>query len=805
MPRLTARLRDAYAAFREGKRLRTADVVDATVRPWEETRTRYHVAQAYAELLTRFSRLPKIASSRNAIACASTPLRVYRVKSGGRKSAWQTKQITRGQWRSLLPGAGVRARKALDAGAENIEEITEQEHPLVKLLREVNPRSNTFELIETTQHGVGLTGNGYIAKVRDESGQGPPTELWTLPPQHVEIIPDRQSNTMVGGYRYGRSYEIERVYKPTDVIHVLQYNPFNPYYGMGDLVAMLSDVDLSNQFNEAAHAMLKNGAQPGLIVSGKDIATREVAKQMESVFNGKHTGAFNWFRTMFLWRDVKVDKLDVTEGAVKFLLEPSRAVKELVAAGFDMPVSVLLADESSLASSSSQEPRWKKTAIVPRLRRIEDKLNEDLVPEFEGFTEGQVFVRFDNPVEEDMDALYTRVSTAVTADWMTPNDARRAVGLDPLEDETADQLKRQMPVPDPFGGGGFGNGDDLGGGGGKGDEAAEAEGGKRLVRGDDPPQREGVGGGVLSGRGGVAHHGGGGEQPGDDAGHSKGHARLILPFTKALRTAKGTDAWLMLHGSERCCKDDDRLGRHRRKRPGDAGLERAIAAWMRDAGAVVAAALTEGRPMDSVTEELGRTFAQATGEPIEEVFGDGFNEGIERVLAVRPQLAETAVSFDLKPQRAMDFLAGYRIRLKDSVMDSVSGRVNQVLQESLGEGGSIADATTALRAEFDHLSGYAAERIARTETSRAYGAGNVAGWRELPGVTHKQWLLSSAPCEMCADLYARRPVVRLEEPFARVGETFGGVMVTYADVQTATLHPNDSCAVTFKFEDEVEG
>lgn len=802
--KLTARLLAAASAFREGKRLRTFDVVDATVRPHEEQR-RYYARSQFFELMNRYGRYIKVAASRTATAVASTPLRVYRY-TDGQKSSWNAKALTRGRHVALRKSAGFYAGKMLGDTEDDVEEIDDPQHPLVRLLHEVNGRDNGYQLLEDTQLALGLVGNAYWAIVRN--GGGEPDELWPLQPQWVEVIPSRSSETTVGGYRYGRGHDIERVYAPEDVIHFRQPNPIDPYYGMGDLAACWQDADLSNLINEAAVALLKNGAQPGVIISGEGIATEANAKQMESTVNAKHRGASNWYRTLFLWRKVDVKVVEIPKGAVDFLALPADKVREVIANCFDMPVSALTQDASSLASTESQDQRWKRTGIVPRLKRIEDQINARLVPHFAEGTAGRLFVAFDNPVAEDETVTGTVTVSLFTGDLITRNEGRARMGYEPVDD--GDQFKSDYaPAFDPLGG--FGNGNSPGGGRGEGEPDPEAEGGKRLVHRDDPAAPGGDGGGVLPGRGGVADVPGKGAAPGGDHGNREG-VRLILPFTKSLRTAKGTDAHLILRGPfgdanahERCCKDDDRLRPHRRAKPGDEGMERAVSRWMRTAGDVVAAALADGRPMDSVREELGRTFMEATGEPIESVFGEGFNEGIGRVLAVRPALGESAVTFDARPERAVQFLQGYRIRLKDAVLDSMSDRVNVVLQESIGEGGSIADATTALRAEFDHLSGYGAERIARTETSRAYGMGNIAGWKELPGVTHKEWLLSSAPCDMCAELHARRPVVRLDEPFAQVGEVFGGVMVTYAPVYTATLHPNDSCAVTFKFEDEVEG
>lgn len=808
---LTERFSHAWSALR-GKRIRDArELYTATVRVQDEQRQGRYAKPVMKELIARYGKYVKVAASRTATAVASTRLRVFRtVDPGKRRSAWECKALPRVEVLRLRKSAGRFAGKAMNL-SDNIEEVTDAEFPLIRLLDQANPFDNGFELLEKTQLNLSLLGNAYWAMVMGP-GSRVPDEVWVLPAQDVEIIPDRTN--FIAGYRYGRSHEIERVYPPEDIIQFKQWNPHDPWYGMSDLAACLEDADLSVLFTQAAMAMLRNGAQPGVIVTAKN-ATQAQAREIEESLNRKHGGAWNWFRTRVLTGDVDVHFADVSEGATKFLALPSDKVREVIANCFDMPVSALTQDGSSLASTESQDSRWMKWGIMPRCRRIEDQLNARLVPFYADLIAGRLFVQFDNPVDEDETALYTRLSTAVTADWLTPNDARIEAGFEPVVSENADKLKRDMPQPDPFafglGGGGPPNGsgsnqrqDDTEGGGGEPEEDEPVlerdDSGKSGRRGqDNPPGGRGL-----------------------DAPDGRGRpvkADPPLPGKTDVRQLTDTD---LLFGADHgpCCKKPSKAAGDFLK-PGDAedlaaALRKFFAA---DAARAILKAVEEGRAPDM--DGIAVRFDEMTRKAVERIFGQGFAVGADMVNRVRPGAA-TILSFDVTNQQAVDFFSTYHIRLRESVIRTMTDRLvkavtspfddrpafvapqslNEALQVAIQEGDSLSGAITRMRNEFGEMSGIAAERIARTEMQRGYGAGKVAAWKQVPGITHKRWLLSAQPCAMCRELAATRPVVEIDKPFATVGEVVGGVLITYADVYTNTLHPNDSCGMSMVFEDE---
>lgn len=125
-------------------------------------------------------------------------------------------------------------------------------------------------------------------------------------------------------------------------------------------------------------------------------------------------------------------------------------------------------------------------------------------------------------------------------------------------------------------------------------------------------------------------------------------------------------------------------------------------------------------------------------------------------------------------------------------LDAALAKTRQELTEGIvNRGEALTAITKRIGAIFDGAETYRARRIAWTETSRAVHAaqeqaaiasGVVTGWR---------WLLSSDACPICVAIAARCPAVRLEHPFAVIGDN-----PHYATVKFPPAHPHCNCSLT---------
>ena len=187
----------------------------------------------------------------NAKAVASTPLRLYsRKPKRGTKRLFPTRAVSPRRKGYLIgqsqqqPSPLV-SRKAAEFG-DDFEEVLD--HPILTLLRTVNPWLNgySFSLLRMIYWQV--VGNAYVHIVHNRA-TGLPETLWPMPSQWVKIVPSRTE--FVSGYIYGHGTENERKFQPDEVIHFKTPNPRDLYYGLGVIEAGWPAIKM----NDAAHAM----------------------------------------------------------------------------------------------------------------------------------------------------------------------------------------------------------------------------------------------------------------------------------------------------------------------------------------------------------------------------------------------------------------------------------------------------------------------------------------------------------------------------------------------------------------------
>jgi len=144
--------------------------------------------------------------------------------------------------------------------------------------------------------------------------------------------------------------------------------------------------------------------------------------------------------------------------------------------------------------------------------------------------------------------------------------------------------------------------------------------------------------------------------------------------------------------------------------------------------------------------------------------------------------------------------------------ESINGNSSDVLRDQLYEGmengEGIRELTDRIEALYDGWEGYRAERIARTESARAYSNGHIAAWKSTGVVDNKVWVAAADACPFCLDMDGT--VVSLDATFMDEGESqdieWNGKDISlsqdYSDVKGPPLHPNCRCAIVGELSEE---
>ena len=326
----------------------------------------------------------------------------------------------------------------LKAGDQIIEE-----HPLIDLLMRPNPLQSYSEFFSSLFGYVLLSGNAYILKTG--SDMGAPKELHQLRPDRINIkgsgkpIPEKYEY-MVNG-RVANTYMIDQENGFSELKHIKLWNPLDDYYGLSPMSAAAVEVDQFNMSSKHNVNLLQNGARPSgaVIFKPQDDAgfavnlSESQRQQLITDMNNRFTGANNAGRPMLLegdfdWKEMGLSPKDMDFATLKHMSATD------IALCFGVP-SQLVGVPDSQTYSNVAEARLAlyEETIIPHLRKISSDLNEWLVPLFDDRLELELDIDSIAALSERVRKTYENVTSAVREGFMTRNEARERIGLEPLD------------------------------------------------------------------------------------------------------------------------------------------------------------------------------------------------------------------------------------------------------------------------------------------------------------------------------------------------------------------------------------
>jgi len=301
------------------------------------------------------------------------------------------------------------------------------DHPLLTLLRQVNPVHNAHDLWELTTLYQEVHGSAYWLLDFD-AGLGVPRAIWPLPSQ--QVIPRRatDSTNLVDYYEY-RTGAITQRFSPHEIIHFRYPDPRDPYCsGLSPLRAAFESAALHSQFLAYKRSIWDNAALPGVILSPTEVISEEERDRLEARWNQKFRRGGNG-RVLVAESGLNVNVVASSLADVAALAEAGATQKD-IAVAFGVPLS-FLSTETNLANLQAADHQHASKAIRPRLKRRDEKLNEQLIPLYD--PTGRLFLAADDPVGEDQDRDLKQQESDLKYGVRCINEVRADRGLEPVE------------------------------------------------------------------------------------------------------------------------------------------------------------------------------------------------------------------------------------------------------------------------------------------------------------------------------------------------------------------------------------
>jgi HK97 family phage portal protein len=374
------------------------------------------------ELLAELKGVAWTCASINAAVCAAYPPRLY-VTTHDRQPP------PRCLTRALLPAEErrLRGRTDLPARLTKAAQVAEVlDHPLLTLLKQVNPLHNAFDLWELTTLYQEVHGSAYWYLAPGPLGI--PAEIWVLPSQNMSPWRAPDSRNVVDAYVY-RTGSREQRFRPEEIVHFRYPNPRDPYTaGLSPLRACFEQVSLVSDYAAFKQAKFENRAIPDAIVSPDEVLGEEERDRLEAQWNQKfRRGGAG--RVLVAESGLKVQILVQSMGDLAALADMA-ATKEDIANAFHLPISYL-SSQTNLANLQAARTQHMSLAIEPRLQRRDQKLNEQLIPLYD--PSRRLFLASEDPVPVDQNASLQQLETDMKYGILSINEVRAGRGLPAAE------------------------------------------------------------------------------------------------------------------------------------------------------------------------------------------------------------------------------------------------------------------------------------------------------------------------------------------------------------------------------------
>lgn len=293
-------------------------------------------------------------------------------------------------------------------------------HELIDLMKTFNPLFSTgIDGWFLTQVYLEVNGNAFIHKERDKSGKV--RYLWLYNPLDVEELP-----TTVNDYNYKVRINQEYKYIPmTEIIHIKNPNPEQPFgYGVGVAETLINEIQTAELANTQVNQYFYNGAIPPYIISA-DITTEQL-KEMSNSWLANNQGFFNRNKPYF----TNTNALTVTKLMDNFKdMEIVKLIEmdaEVVRKTFGIPPEILGGvDNSNRATIQGAREIYAQEVLMPRLIKMKDVLNTNLVNEFAENLE----LDFKSPIPSDKELQLNIMKEF--PDMFDEEEIRKLAGLMP--------------------------------------------------------------------------------------------------------------------------------------------------------------------------------------------------------------------------------------------------------------------------------------------------------------------------------------------------------------------------------------
>ena len=243
--------------------------------------------------------------------------------------------------------------------------------------------------------------------------------LYHLPADKVRIETD--ASTFISKYTYENSID----YSPNEIIHIKE-NSFNSIYrGVPRLKPAFRTMQLLSSMRNFQDNFFKNGAVPGLVLKSPNTLSEKIKERMLQAWVARYNPQSGGRRPLFLDGGLEVENLTEVNFKDLDFQEGIKSNERIILEAMGIPP--ILLDGGNNANIRPNHRLYYLETILPIVRKLGYALER-----YFGFevAEDVTGIPALQPELRDQAAYY---ATLVNTGIMSPNEAREALGKDPVD------------------------------------------------------------------------------------------------------------------------------------------------------------------------------------------------------------------------------------------------------------------------------------------------------------------------------------------------------------------------------------
>jgi len=584
-------------------------------------------------------------------------------------------------------------------------------HPVLDLLARPNQYDGKRQFLAKRFSYLLLSGNSYIQAART-GPSFPPGALFLPMPHRMYIVPGTGAQ-LVGSYEYrSQTGAIPVPIAVEDILHSRLFHPTDDFYGLSPLAVAARGVDVANMAAEWNMRLLQNDMRPPGVLATEGGLSPEQRARLDAVL-AEYQGYENAGKPLVLEGGLKWQQISMNPKDLDWL-KASIFNKREIAAVYNIAPE-LIGDSQSKTYSNYQEARRAlyTDTVLPLMYEFIDELNRWLCPMYKDGVTLDMDKDAIELLQEDRKNKFLYISQA---DFMSVNEKREALGIDPLDGPEGDLIlvpNTLVPL----------------------DQASTPKPAPVIVApGQTPPPAA----------------------PQNPPPKQPVQAPAAVPPKKSFRVKVSWAA-----PEQKRALWDNFVARVETKEKGLTGIARA---FLKEQAQRVGKTphhvnlVSEARAFHAAVIPWALAAAQRAG-----------NAGARTAKGELPDIEEKVDLFNLtdEQKRHLDDMI---LRSGTKISETTMAYVVEELALAEKENWTTEQLTQALIRKLGDFAGWRCRQIARTETAKVENGFQVEGYKQNEYITKKIWICSFVPESREAHMEADSQEVSLDEDFIVGGE-----------------------------------